>query len=99
MLRPPTIPGLLVTGTIGFAAIGTMFASMLIRSRAREVMLPILLYPFTIPVLIGGVWGTASLLGEEPSVPVATMWMAILSAYDVVAITLSLWVFEPLMIE
>ena len=96
---PLPFAGLLVTGTIGFAAIGTMFASMLIRSRAREVMLPILLYPFTIPVLIGGVWGTASLLGEEPSVPVATMWMAILSAYDVVAITLSLWVFEPLMIE
>jgi heme exporter protein CcmB len=96
---PLPFAGLLVTGTIGFAAIGTMFASMLIRSRAREVMLPILLYPFTIPVLIGGVWGTAALLGEEPSVPVATMWMAILSAYDVVAITLSLWVFEPLMIE
>jgi heme exporter protein B len=93
------LAGLLVTGTIGFAAVGTLFASMLIRSRAREVMLPILLYPFTIPVLIGGVWGTAALLGDEPSVPVATMWTAILTAYDVLWITVSLWVFEPLMIE
>src|SRR5580765_5400526 len=93
------LSGLLITGTIGFAAVGTLFASMLVRSRAREIMLPILLYPFTIPVLIGGVWGTAALLGDEPSVPVATMWTAILTAYDVVWISLSLWVFEPLMIE
>jgi len=93
------LAGLLIAGTIGFAAVGTLFASMLVRSRAREIMLPILLYPFTIPVLIGGVWGTAALLGEEPSVPVATMWTAILTAYDVVWIALSLWVFEPLMIE
>ncbi len=93
------LAGLLVTGTIGFAAVGTLFAAMLVRSRAREVMLPILLYPVTIPVLIGGVWGTAALLGEEPSVPVAMMWMGLLSSFDVVFVTLALWTFEPLMTE
>jgi heme exporter protein CcmB len=91
--------GLLVTGTIGFSAVGTLFAAMLVRSRAREVMLPILLYPVTIPVLIGGVWGTAALLGEEPSVPVATMWIGMLASFDVVFVTLALWTFEPLMTE
>jgi heme exporter protein B len=93
------LAGLLVTGTIGFAAVGTLFAAMLVRSRAREVMLPILLYPVTIPVLIGGVWGTAALLGEEPSVPVAMMWMGLLGSFDVVFVTLALWTFEPLMTE
>ncbi|OFW18009.1 MAG: hypothetical protein A3H97_02120 [Acidobacteria bacterium RIFCSPLOWO2_02_FULL_65_29] len=93
------LSGLLVTGTIGFATVGTLFAAMLVRSRARDVMLPILLYPFTIPVLIGGVWGTAALLGDEPSVPVATMWTGLLAAYDVVFVTLALWTFEPLMTE
>lgn len=93
------LAGLLVTGTIGFAAVGTLFAAMLVRSRAREVMLPILLYPVTIPVLIGGVWGTAALLGEQPSVPVATMWMSLLASFDVVFVTLALWTFEPLMTE
>ena len=93
------LSGLLVTGTIGFAAVGTLFAAMLVRSRAREVMLPILLYPVTIPVLIGGVWGTAALLGEEPSVPVAMMWTGLLASFDVVFVTLALWTFEPLMTE
>ena len=93
------LAGLLVAGTIGFAAVGTLFAAMLVRSRAREVMLPILLYPVTIPVLIGGVWGTAALLGEEPSVPVAMMWTGVLASFDVVFVTLALWTFEPLMTE
>jgi heme exporter protein B len=96
---PLPLTGLLVTGTIGFAAVGTLFAAMLVRSRAREVMLPILLYPITIPVLIGGVWGTAALLGEEPAVPVAMMWTGLLASFDVVFVTLALWTFEPLMTE
>jgi heme exporter protein B len=96
---PLPLAGLLFTGTLGFAAVGTLFAAMLVRSRAREVMLPILLYPVTIPVLIGGVRGTSALLQAEPSVPLAMMWMALLASFDVVFITLALWTFEPLMTE
>ena len=51
-----------VLGTIGFAAVGTLFAAMLVRARTRDVMLPILLYPITIPVIIAGVRGTSALL-------------------------------------
>ena len=54
--------GLLATGTIGFAAVGTLFAAMLVRARSRDVLLPVLLYPITIPVIIAGVRGTAALL-------------------------------------
>ena len=54
---------LLAAGTIGFAAVGTLFAAMLVRARTRDVLLPILLYPITIPVIIAGVRGTAALLG------------------------------------
>ena len=53
---------LLVFGTVGFASVGTLFAAMLVRARSRDVMLPILLYPVTIPVIIAGVRGTAALL-------------------------------------
>lgn len=90
---------LLAAGTIGFAAVGTLFAAMLVRSRSREIMLPILLYPITIPVLIAGVRGTSALLAAEPSVPVATMWLGLLMSFDAVFITLALWTFEPLMTE
>jgi heme exporter protein B len=59
---PLLMLGLLVTGTVGFAAVGTLFAAMLVRARSRDVLLPVLLYPITIPVIIAGVRGTAALL-------------------------------------
>ena len=90
---------LLVCGTVGFAAVGTLFAAMLMRARTRDVMLPILLYPMTIPVIIAGVRGTAALLASPPDEPTAIMWVAILLCFDVVFVTLSLWTFEPLMTE
>lgn len=97
--RPMLLAALLVTGTVGFAAVGTLFAAMLVRSRTRDVMLPILLYPITVPVIIAGVRGTAALLESTPDEPVARMWIALLSAFDVVFVTLALWTFEPLMTE
>ena len=53
-------------GTVGFATVGTLFAAMLMRARSRDVLLPILLYPVTIPVMIAGVRGTSALLAVEP---------------------------------
>jgi heme exporter protein CcmB len=97
--RPLLLAGLLLAGTLGFASVGTLFAAMLVRSRAREVMLPILLYPVTIPVLIAGVRGTSALLQAEPSEPMAMMWLGMLASFDVVFVTLALWTFEPLMTE
>ena len=97
--RLPLLLPLLVCGTVGFAAVGTLFAAMLMRARTRDVMLPILLYPMTIPVIIAGVRGTSALLASPPDEPTAIMWLAILGAFDVVFVTLSLWTFEPLMTE
>ena len=97
--RPLLLVGLLATGTIGFAAVGTLFAAMLIRSRTRDVLLPILLYPITVPVIICGVRGTAALLAAPVDEPIATMWLGILFAMDVVFLMLALWTFEPLMTE
>ena len=90
---------LLITGTVGFAAVGTLFAAMLVRSRTRDVMLPILLYPITVPVMIAGVKGTAALLQPVPDEAMAWMWIGLLAALDVVFITVALWVFEPLMTD
>jgi len=90
---------LLVTGTIGFAAVGTLFAAMLVRTRTRDIMLPILLYPVTIPVMIAGVQGTSALLQSPPDEAMALMWLAIVTSFDVVFVTFSLWMFEPLMTE
>jgi heme exporter protein B len=91
--------GLLATGTVGFAAVGTLFAAMLVRARSRDVLLPVLLYPITIPVIIAGVRGTAALLQPEVDLPMARLWLSMLVFFDVVFVTLALWTFEPLMTE
>jgi heme exporter protein CcmB len=96
---PVLFAALLVSGTLGYAAVGTLFAAMLVRARSRDVMLPILLYPVTIPVIIAGVRGTAALFQETPDVAVAQFWLGLLVFFDVVFVTLALWTFEPLMTE
>jgi heme exporter protein B len=97
--RPFLLVPLLVSGTLGFAAVGTLFAAMLMRARTRDVLLPILLYPITIPVIIAGVRGTSALLASPRDESTAIMWIAILVSFDIVFVTLSLWTFEPLMTD
>ncbi|MFO7695290.1 MAG: heme exporter protein CcmB [Vicinamibacterales bacterium] len=97
--RPLWLAVLLAAGTLGFASVGTLFAAMLVRARSRDVLLPVLLYPITIPVIIAGVRGTAALFQATPDEPMARFWAALLVFFDVVFVTLSLWTFEPLMTE
>jgi len=97
--RPLLLAALLVAGTVGFASVGTLFAAMLVRSRTRDVMLPILLYPITVPVIIAGARGTSALLQPAADEAAALMWIALLLCFDVVFVTLALWTFEPLMTE
>ncbi len=99
LAHPILMIALLAAGTIGFAAVGTLFAAMLVRARSRDVLLPILLYPITIPVIIAGVRGTAALLQAEGGLPTARAWLAMLVFFDVVFLTLALWTFEPTMTE
>ena len=91
--------GLILAGSIGYAAVGTLFAAMLARTRSRGALLPVLLYPVTIPVIIAGVRGAAALLQPEADLPVARAWLMMLVSFDAVFITLSLWIFEPAMCE
>jgi heme exporter protein CcmB len=96
---PLTLVALLVTGTVGFAAVGTLFAAMLVRTRSRDVLLPVLLYPITVPVIIAGVRGTAALFQVDADLPMARAWLSMLVFFDVVFVTLALWTFEAVMTE
>ena len=90
---------LLLLGNLGFAAVGTLFAAMLARTRSRGVLLPILLYPVTLPALIAGVMGTAAVIQAEPNFDLARFWAALLLCFDAVFLSLALWTFEPVMTE
>ena len=96
---PLMMLGLLAAGSLGYAAVGTLFAAMLARSRSRGALLPVLLYPITVPVIIGGVRGTAALLQPEADLVMARAWLMMLVCFDAVFLTLSLWTFEPAMTE
>ena len=96
---PLLLIGLLVTGTLGFAAVGTLFAAMLMRAHSRDVLLPVLLYPITVPLVVAGVRGTASIFAAEPNLAMAQVWLSMLVFFDAVFLTLALWVFGPVMSE
>ena len=99
LAHPFWLLAVVLTGTIGFSAVGTLFAAMLVRARSRDVLLPVLLYPITVPVIIAGVRGTAALLQPEVDLGVVRFWVALLVSFDVVFVTLALWTFEPLMTD
>jgi heme exporter protein CcmB len=97
--RPLWLAMILLLGTLGFAAVGTLFAAMLVRARSRDVLLPVLLYPITVPVIIAGVRATAALLQPDVDAGIIAFWLALLVCFDVVFVTLALWTFEPLMTD
>ena len=97
--HPAWLLFVMVAGTIGFASVGTLFAAMLVRVRSRDVLLPVLLYPITVPVIIAGVRATAALMAPEFEVAILQFWLALLVCFDVVFVTLALWTFEPLMTD
>ena len=100
ILRAPWLfAGLLISGTVGFASVGTLFAAMLMRARSRDVLLPVILYPIVIPVVIAGVRGTGALFAPEADFATGGMWLSMLVFFDVVFVTLALWTFGPIMSE
>lgn len=97
--HPFWLTAVVVSGTLGFAAVGTLFAAMLVRARSRDVLLPVLLYPITVPVLIAGVRATVALAQPEFEADVVRFWLMMLISFDVVFVTLALWTFEPVMTD
>ena len=81
----PVLPSLLLVlllGNVGYAALATLFAAIAVRTRAREVMLPLLLLPLPVPLLIGAVEATRAVM--EGGLAAARDGLAVLTAFDVV---------------
>ncbi len=81
-------------GTWALVVNGTFFAAISIRTRSREVMLPLLLFPVCIPALLAMVRATTAILTGEESI---RFWLALLVAYDVVFTIASLFLFETVL--
>jgi heme exporter protein B len=81
-------------GTWALVVNGTFFAAISLRTRSREIMLPLLLFPISIPALLGMVNATTAILTGEGS---ARFWIALLVAYDVVFTIACLLLFETVL--
>ena len=79
--------------TLGYAAVGTLFSTMAVNTRAREGMLPILLLPVSIPVFIPAVNATGAFLAGD-ALSEAASWLRLLLAYDAIIIAVSFMTFD-----
>jgi heme exporter protein B len=80
-----------VLGTWALVVNGTFFAAISIRTRSREIMLPLILFPISIPALLAMVDATTSVLTGEAS---PCFWIQLLAVYDLVFTTVCLALFE-----
>lgn len=89
----PSLIPIIVLGTLGFAGVGTLFSAMAVHTRAREVMLPVLLFPIIVPLVIAAVKATGGILNGQPLAEM-TNWLRLLVAFDVIFLTVSLMTFD-----
>lgn len=87
---------IIVLGTLGFAALGTLFAAMTAHVRARELLFPVLLLPVQVPVLLATVKATEAALAGTPLASVAN-WITLLIAADVVYVVAGILTFDFIM--
>jgi heme exporter protein B len=86
------VAGIAVLGTLGMAAVGTILSTISSNTRMKEVMLPILQIPLTVPVVIASVEATRQVLNEDN--PQISTWLSILAGFSIVYLTVSYLVFE-----
>lgn len=89
---------LIALATVGFVAVGTLFSAMTVRTRFAELLLPVLLLPFMILPLSWGVQATVRLLAGRPLSEIAG-WLNMLAVYDIVFVTLALFLFPATVTE
>lgn len=102
MFRAPLLPAwpalvpVAVLGTLGYAAVGTLFAAMSLRTRLRDLLLGVILFPLVAPVLIFAARATTAAMdgGAVADILPYLRWLAVI---DGIFLVLGLWLFGPLM--
>jgi heme exporter protein B len=94
-------PGLILVillGSIGYVAVGTLLAAMAVQTRTRDILLPILLFPVVIPVLIAAVKASSGFL---QGIPMADIWpwLNLLIVYDIIFTAVAFMVFDYIVEE
>ena len=89
-------PGLILIillGSLGYVAVGTLLSAMAVQTRTRDVLLPILLFPVAIPVFIAAVKGSTGFLQALPMDEILP-WINILVVYDIIFTAVAFMTFD-----
>jgi heme exporter protein B len=90
---PLALLGVMALGTFGFVTLGTFYAAMASRMRAREVLLPLLLFPVLVPLLLASVEATGALLSGDV-LGNSAGWIRLLIVFDIIFFAASVMVFD-----
>lgn len=94
----PVLVLIAALGAIGFVTVGTLFSTVAVNTRAREIMLPVLFFPVVSPVIISAVEATSVALKGESLAGLAT-WLPIMVSFDVIFLVISSLTFEYVLEE
>ena len=89
-------PGFLLIvllGSIGYVAVGTLLATMVVQVRTRDILLPIILFPLALPVIIAAVKASQGFLSRVPMTEIMP-WLNILIVYDLIFIAAAYMAFD-----
>ena len=93
-----TLLAIVFLGTVGFVATATLFSAVGIRTRARDLMLSVVVFPLVAPTLLAAANATRELFAGAPMQEVL-LWMRILAAADIVFVSVSVWMSRYLLSE
>jgi heme exporter protein B len=85
--------GVILLGSLGYVAVGTLLSSMAVQTRTRDVLLPILLFPVALPLFIAAVKASAGFLGGVTWDEISP-WLNLLLVYDVIFTAVAFMVFD-----
>lgn len=94
----PQIAVVVGLSTLGYAAVGTLFSAISVHTRAREVMLPLLLFPIIVPVIIGAIKSTGRIFSGQGLAELGP-WLKLLGTFDVIFLVVCFLLFEYVLEE
>ncbi len=89
----PGLIGVIVLGSLGYVAVGTLLSAMTVQARTRDMLLPILLFPVVLPLLVAAVKASSGFLQAQP-LDLITPWLNLLLVYDVIFTAVAFMVFD-----
>jgi heme exporter protein B len=89
----PMLLVIVLLGSLGYASVGTLLASMAVQARTRDILLPILLFPIVLPIVVAAVKASNVIL-QGFAMTEIWPWLNIMIAYDVIFVAVAFMVFD-----